>query len=117
MALNGPERPIVNAGGVDFVDPGNAGELNMLASGSYALVSAGAETRVLALPDHEGQRLVCTMDTDGGDIVVTLTGGGAGGESTLTFDDPGESVTLVGVSVGGALAWSVHPADTAPTIA
>lgn len=117
MALNGPERPITNAGGVVLVDPGDAGELNTNASGNMGLSTGGAETRTVALPDHVGQHMYLYMVADSGDCVVTLTGGGAGGEATLTFDDVGEACHLVGVDIDANLAWAVVLSNTPPTVA
>lgn len=93
-------------------DPGNAGAIPVLDSGSVSLVSAGAETRTLAIPTFAGQILNLYMNTDGGDIVVTSAAGINQAANTLiTFNDIGDSLVLIGITSGGLLRWRVLQAD------
>lgn len=88
-------------------DPGNAGALPVY-GGQVPLVSAGAETRTLAAPSRKGARLVLTMKTDGGDIVVTCaTTVNQTGNNTLTFGDAGDAIELLAVEQGANLRWKV----------
>lgn len=91
-------------------DPGDAGAIPVTRSGAVALVTteAGGETRTLAAPSFAGQTLTLCLDTDGGDCVVTVdTDVNVAGNNTLTLDNAGESIGLVGASVGSALVWRV----------
>jgi hypothetical protein len=87
-------------------DPGNAGAIAVTANGVCNLTSAGAETRTLAIPTFVGQLLTLCLDTDGGDCVVTVASSvNQTGNNTITFNDAGDSVTLVGRTVGGTRKW------------
>lgn len=89
-----------------IADPGNAGAISVVSSGVCNLVSAGAETRTLAAPVYVGQRLEVCMDTDGGDIILTVASAfDQTPHTTITFDDAGDHASLVGVKIGGALRW------------
>lgn len=89
-----------------LADPGNAGAIAVTSSGVCMLTSAGAETRTLAIPTFVGQRLDLCMDTDGGDIVLTVAQiYDQSAHTTITFNDAGDHVELVGVKVGGAFRW------------
>lgn len=95
-------------------DPGDAGAIPVTASGVVALVTteAGGETRTLAAPTFAGQAMTLSLDTDGGDCVVTVAGGvNVTGNNTLTLDNAGEVIGLAAVSVGGALKWRIAHND------
>ena len=90
-------------------DPGNAGAINVRVSSFVPIVTAGAETRTLAVPKFIGQRLSLFMDTDGGDCVITVTQAiNATGNNTITMNDARDAIHLVGITVGGALRWEVQ---------
>jgi hypothetical protein len=91
-----------------LVDPGNAGAIPVTNSGIVSLVSAGAETRTLAIPAFKGQRLVLVCDTYVGDIVVATSAPcNVANNNRLTFGVVSEAIELIGVSVGGALVWQI----------
>ncbi len=90
-------------------DPGDAGAINVRVSSFVPIVTAGAETRTLAVPKFVGQRLSLFMDTDGGDCVITVAQAiNATGNNTITMNDARDAIHLVGITVGGALRWEVQ---------
>lgn len=89
-------------------DPGDAGAIAVTASGSCPLVSAGAETRTLAIPPVVGRVLSLSFKTDVDDIVLTVASAvNQTGNNTLTFADAGDHIMLIGTDVGGTLYWRV----------
>lgn len=88
-------------------DPGNAGAISVTRSGTCSLVTAGAETRTLAIPTFLGQMIQMSMQTDGGDGVVTVAAAfNAAGNTVITFNDVGDQVLLTGArTTAGALVW------------
>lgn len=120
MALNGPELPIVDptGGSVALADPGNAGVISGVISGTMNLVSGGSgETRTLAVPNHVGQRLTLHMDTDGGgNIVITATSGLSNTDTTITFANAGEVIHLIAVTLGTENRWAPVLGDLAPAL-
>jgi hypothetical protein len=115
-------------GGDPIKDPGASGTIQVDRSPAYCgLQSATAETRTLARPLKRGAVVTLAMEVDGGDITLTVTGGiNEDGDTTFTFSDPGQNLTLVAcatVSSGtSTLFWrklsdyglgNVAPADSA----
>ncbi len=95
-----------------IADPGASGAISVLKSGVMQLVTAAAETRTLARPSFIGQQIQICMKTDGGDGVITVTGGvNMTGNNTLTFDNAGECITLLAKQSGANLAWQVVQND------
>jgi len=95
-----------------IADPGDAGAIPVTRSGSVGLVTAGAETRTLAIPTFEGQQLSVGLTTDGGDAVITAaTGVNQTGNTSLTFADAGDHLKLEGVYLGVNLVWRVVAND------
>ncbi|MBK7782329.1 MAG: hypothetical protein IPJ58_16455 [Ardenticatenia bacterium] len=91
-----------------IADPGNAGAIPVTASGRVAIVSAGAETRTLAVPTIVGQRLLIYMKTDGGDAVITVAAAiNATGNTIITLNDAGDAIELVAVENGSNKRWVV----------
>jgi hypothetical protein len=88
-------------------DPGDAETLTVDRSPMVVpLVSAGAETRTLARPNRMGAIVTLFMKTDGGDITLTVTGGyNEDGDTTFTFDDPGEFAMFVACYDGTNYFW------------
>lgn len=98
-----------------IADPGDAGAIPVTASGSVALVTAGAETRTLADPTFIGQSLSLYMKTDGGNCVVTSASDvtNTSGENIMTFADVGDSVILIAIEDGSDLEWRTLQNDGA----
>lgn len=95
-----------------IADPGNGNAIPTGRQGVCSLTSAGAETRTLGLPQFIGQRLTIAMDTDGGDAVLTVSQAiNAAGNTVVTFNDAGDFLDLVGITVGGALRWRAVEAN------
>ena len=92
----------------EIADPGNGGAIDVSRSGYVLLVSGGAETRTLAVPTFIGQRLLLICKTDGGDNVVTVASAyNASGNTTITFNDVGDTFELVGgITTSGAYVWN-----------
>jgi hypothetical protein len=91
-----------------ITDPGNAGAIAVTANGVCDITTAGAETRTLAIPTFVGQRILLCLDTDGGDCVVTVASSfNQAGNTIITFNDAGDSVELVGRTVGGTRKWQL----------
>lgn len=91
-----------------IADPGNAGAIPVTATGCVDLVTAGAETRTIAAPSFRGQQMNIGMKTDGGDCVITVaTGINQAANTTITFNDAGDSIQLVAIQVGANLRWRV----------
>lgn len=97
-----------------IADPGNAGAIPVTNSGSVQIVTAGAETRTLAVPTVVGQMLAISMKTDGGDAVITVAAAfNAAGNTTITLNDAGDTVVLVGIEIGGNKRWKLISNDGA----
>jgi len=93
-------------------DPGDAGTINannvQAQFALFPLVSAAAETRTLAQPTKAGLVVTLVLDTDGGDITLTVTGGyNADADTSLTLGDAGDFVTFISVKVGSSYYWRV----------
>lgn len=91
-------------------DPGDAGTIRMTGRSHVhvPLISSGAETRTLAAPDKEGLEVTLSMQTDGGDITLTVTGNyDEAGSSTVTFDNTGEYIKFCSVREGSNFVWRV----------
>lgn len=102
------------AAALAVADPGASGAIGVTTGGVCRLVSAGAETRTLAIPTFLGQELTLAMKTDAGDIVVTSAQAfNQAGNNTATFNDAGDTLSLIGIDVGGALRWRVRSNDGA----
>jgi len=98
--------------GTNLTDPGNAGAIPVTSSGSVPIVTAGAETRTLAIPSAINQILTLYMKTDGGDCVVTVASAiNQAGNTHITLNDAGDSITLRGIHNGTALCWRVMAND------
>lgn len=98
--LNGPGR---------LKDPGSGGTIRFSQWGQICpVVTAGAEARTLAQPTRPGILATVVLDTDGGDLTLTVTGGyNADGATSLTFADAGDFVTFMSVKVGTSYLWKV----------
>ena len=91
-----------------IADPGASGAIPVTANGVCALTTAGAETRTLAIPTFVGQLLTLTLDTDGGDCVVTVASAfNQAGNTTITLNDAGDTINLIGSTIAGARCWRI----------
>jgi len=98
----------------NIADPGNAAAIPVTASGHVDIVTTAAQTRTLAAPSFAGQQLLISMKTDGGDCVVTCaTTVNQTGNNTITLNDAGDAVLLVGKVNGANNRWSVVANDGA----
>ena len=97
-----------------IADPGASGAIPVTANGVCNLTSAGAETRTLAIPTFVGQLLTICLDTDGGDVTLTVASAiNQAGNNTIVLNDAGDTVTLVGRTVGGTRRWQIVQNDGA----
>ncbi len=95
-----------------IADPGADGAIPVADSGSCAIVTVGSEARTLGDPSDVGQLLALTLKGDGGDCTVTADHGvNQAGNDTLTFNDAGDALVLIGTDVGGAKRWRVLAND------
>ena len=68
--------------------------------------TADAETRTLARPTKAGIIATVVLETDAGDLTLTVTGGfNADGDTSITFADAGDMVTFLSIDVGGTYRW------------
>lgn len=92
-------------------DPGNGGTIRVTGDLQICeMVSAGAETRILAAPTKSGLRFVLRLMTDGGDVVVTTPNGfNNAGESKATFNDASDLLNLISVETAtrGTFRWQI----------
>jgi len=101
-----------NALTADLTDPGNGGAIPVTDSGKCDLVTTGAQTRTLAAPTYIGQLLLLSLKTDGGNCVITCaTTINQTGNNTITMDDAGDAILLVGKANGANKRWSVVSND------
>ena len=83
-----------------LADPGDGGTIRPSEDLVMCeLVSAAAETRVLANPTKPGIRFVVRMLTDGGDITMSAENGlNVALETSATFADAGDMLSLISVT-------------------
>ncbi len=94
--------------GNTIADPGNAGAIPVTASGHVPIVTAGAETRTLAVPTYAGQEILLYVKTDGGTCVITVASAiNQTGNNTITMADVNDSIRLHAIENGANLAWRV----------
>jgi len=91
-----------------ITDPGASGAIPVTHSGACNMTSAGAETRTIAAPTFDGQRVVLNMDVDGGDITLTVaSAANQAGNNTLTFGAIDDCCELVARRTAGVLKWCI----------
>ena len=90
-------------------DPGSGGTITPSMWGQiFPIVTAGAEARTLARPAQAGILTSVVLDTDGGDLTLTVTGGfNADGDTSITFGDAGDLVVFLSVKTGTTYQWRV----------
>jgi hypothetical protein len=68
--------------------------------------TAGAAALTLARPTKAGVFCAVSLETDGGDLTLTVTGGyNYDGDTSITFADAGDFVMFYSIDVGGTLRW------------
>ena len=98
---------------LDLLDPGDAGTIELDRSmGVCSVVTAGSETRKIGSPQRTGVIVTVCLKTDGGDLAITGKGGeilnsGSGTDTTATMADAGDSLTLISVSKGANIVWTI----------
>jgi len=77
------------------------------------IVTVAAETRLLGAPIKEGEIVVLQMQTDGGDCVVTVTGGyDELGSTSFTLSDPGQFGVFMSINDAGSYVWRLISSHT-----
>jgi len=106
-ALNDTYRAFETTGPGRVRDPGSAGTIIFSLWGQVCLVNTtGGGTRTLAQPDRPGIIGTVELETDGGDLTLTVTGGyNNPGNTVITMADAGDFVTLQSVKVGTSYVW------------
>jgi hypothetical protein len=89
-------------------DPGDAGSIEPTMWGQQCLITtAAAETRTLARPAKAGILCSVVLDTDVGDMTLTVTGGyNADADTSITFADAGDMVVFLSVKTGTTYQWT-----------
>lgn len=90
-------------------DPGSGGTITVEMYGQICpVVTATAEARTLAQPARAGILGTVLLDTDAGDLTLTVTGGyNQDGDTSITFDDAGDFVMFMSVKVGTTYRWQL----------
>lgn len=90
-------------------DPGNNGTLQVMHWGQiFPIITTAAESMTLARPDKPGLLAAVCLDTDGGDLTLTVTGGyNSAGDTSITFGDAGDLVVFYSVKTGTTYQWIV----------
>ncbi len=72
------------------------------------VVTTGVEARTLEQPHKTGMIHTVVLDTDGGTLTLTVTGGYNGdADTSITFADAGDFVTFISIRVGSSFYWRV----------
>ncbi len=72
------------------------------------ITTATAEARTMARPTKPGILCSVVLDTDAGDLTLTVTGGyNFDGDTSITFDDAGDMVVFMSVKTGTTYQWQV----------
>lgn len=89
--------------------PGNGGTVTVDRDRAVVpVVTTTSETLTLARPNRLGVTCTIELDTDGGDLTLTVTGGyNDAGTETLVLGTAGHFVTFFSVKVGSAFYWRV----------
>ena len=92
-----------------IADPGDAKTITIDRDGGIcSVVTAAAETRALRQPTKAGIVGSICLDTDGGDLTLTVTGGyNADGDTSITLADAGDFVRFLSIKVGTSYYWRV----------
>lgn len=99
-----------------IADPGTGQAIPVTRSGVCMITTGGSgQTNTLAVPTFVGQTLTLVMDVDGGgDRVITVASAfNQAGNTTITLNDAGDTVNLIGARIAGALRWRLVSNDGA----
>lgn len=90
-------------------DPGSGGVITPTEWGQmFSIVTTTAESMTLARPDRAGIMATVVLDTDGGDLTLTVTGGyNSASDTSIVFGDAGDMVTFLSVKTGSTYQWTV----------
>ncbi len=90
-------------------DPGDGGTIVVDHWHAYvAVVSAGAETRILAQPTEVGQQCIIALDVYVGLVTLTVTGGyNQALDTDINLQNAGDWVSFESIRVGGSYFWRV----------
>jgi hypothetical protein len=89
-----------------IADPGNGNPIPVTVSGNCPLVTAGAETRTIAIPTFVGQQLLVYCKTFVGNAVVTVASAiNETGNTIITYSATGQACLLTAAEDGAALVW------------
>ncbi len=93
-----------------LADPGDEGTITVLLWGQICSVTTeAAETRTLAQPTCPGIECAVVLDTDGGNLTLTVTGGyNRDADTDITFADAGDYVKFYSVKVGTSYLWRAY---------
>lgn len=88
-------------------DPGNGGTISPTMWGQqFLLKTTSVQTRTLARPSSAGILVSVVLETDGGDCLMTVTGGyNAAGDTSILFQNAGDMVVFISVKVGTNYEW------------
>lgn len=107
--LNDLFRAFDSVGPGRLNDPGDTGTITFTMWGQIcSIVTTAAETRTLAQPTKPGVLCAVVLDTDGGDLTLTVTGGyNASADTAIVLNDAGDFVQFQSVKVGTSYLWRV----------
>ena len=93
------------------VDPGAAGTLRVLGHDTiFPIKTAAAEARTLPAPTgiEIGTKVAVLLETDGGDLTLTVTGGmNQAANTSAVFNTAGDMLLLMVISVTGTKRYEV----------
>lgn len=107
----GKKGIVATAPNAIITDPGDGNAITAVAGAPRnicTITTAGAETRILATPDHIGQILTVEFGTDGGDFTIANAAGfndDTTSSDLATFDDAGDCLVLVAVDTATLADW------------
>jgi len=80
--------------------------------------TAGALAFTLAQAPKPGLICAIILDTDGGDLTLTVTGGyNFDGDTSITFDDAGDYVVFMSMTIAGTAVWrAIRQEGTTATV-
>ncbi len=92
-----------------YPDPGAAGVITVDRQLMVVpVVTTTATAITLAKPARAGQICAVVLDTDGGDLTLTVTGGyNQAGDTSIVFGDAGDFVVFHAMSIGSAFYWRI----------
>ena len=96
---------------IAVADPGTGQAIPVTRSATIAITTGGGgETNTLAIPTFLGQRLILTMNVDGGgDRVITAASAiNVAGNTIMTFGEARDTIELIAIQLAGVLAWQVN---------